>query len=160
MSALSVTDEAYNLWLLLHQVSDIIFNAREEELREYDIPGMQAEVLFAIQAIGKKATAAQISRWIFRKAHSVSGILNRMEKARLVKKTKDLHRKNLVRVTMTAKGQQAYKQALKRKSIQRIISSLSEGERRQLKSILEALRNKGLKELGMEPKKVLLPKFP
>jgi DNA-binding MarR family transcriptional regulator len=76
-----------------------------------------------------------------------------------VKKTKDLHRKNLVRVTITAKGEQAYKQALKRKSVQRIMSALSEGEQQKLKSLLETLRNKGIKELGMDPKKVPFPKF-
>ncbi len=144
----------YNLWALLHQVSDIIFSARETELQQYGIPGMQAEVLFVIKAIGKDVTPAQISRTLFRRPHSVSGILSRMEKAGLIKKTKDLKRRNLVRVALTPKGEQAYKQALKRKSIQRIISALSESEQEQLRSLLEILRNRGLKELGVDPKKV------
>lgn len=159
MPVMSEVDRDYNLWALLHQVSDIIFNARETELLQHGIPGMQAEVLLVIKAIGKDVTPAQVSRLIFRRPHSVSGILNRMEKAGLVKKTKDLHRKNLVRVTVTAKGEQAYKQALKRKSVQRIMSALSEGEQQKLKSLLETLRNKGIKELGMDPKKVPFPKF-
>ncbi len=159
MPEVSDVDRDYNLWVLLHQVSDIIFNSREEELRQYGLPATQAEVLFVIKAIGDKATPAQISRMIFRRPHSVSGILDRMAKAGLVKRTKDLHRKNWVRVTLTEKGQQAYKQALKRKSVQKILSSLSEAERQKLKSLLETLRNKGLKELGMDAKKVPLPKF-
>jgi DNA-binding MarR family transcriptional regulator len=159
MSEISEAARHYNLWALLHQVSDIIFSARETELLQHGIPGMQAEVLFVIKAIGTDVTPAQISRLIFRRPHSVSGILNRMEKAGLVKKTKDLHRKNLVRVTITAKGEQAYKQALKRKSVQRIMSALSEGEQQKLKSLLETLRSKGLKELGMDSKKVPFPKF-
>ena len=159
MPEVSDIDRDYNLWVLLHQVSDIIFNAREEELRQYNLPATQAEVLFVIKAIGDKVTPAQISRMIFRRPHSVSGILDRMAKAGLVKKTKDLHRRNLVRVTVTAKGQQAYKQALKRKSVQKIMSSLSEGERQKLKSFLETLRNKGLKELGIDPRKLPSPKF-
>jgi DNA-binding MarR family transcriptional regulator len=76
-----------------------------------------------------------------------------------VKRAKDMERKNLVRVTITEKGQQAYKQALKRKSVQKIMSSLSEAERQKLKSLLETLRNKGLKELGIDPKKAPSPKF-
>jgi len=96
---------------------------------------------------------------IFRRPHSVSGILDRMAKAGLVKRTKDLHRKNWVRVTLTDKGQQAYKQALKRKSVQKIMSSLSDAERQKLKSLLEIMRNKGLKELGLDAKKVPFPKF-
>jgi len=159
MPKVSVIDQDYNLWVLLHQVSDIIFNAREAELQQYNLPATQAEVLFVIKAIGDKVTPAQISRMIFRRPHSVSGIIDRMVKAGLVKKTKDLHRKNLIKVTMTKKGQQAYEQALKRKSVQKIMASLSETERQKLKSLLETLRNKGLKELGIDPKKAPSPKF-
>jgi DNA-binding MarR family transcriptional regulator len=155
----SDVERNYNLWVLLRQVSDIIFNAREAELQQYGLPATQAEVLFVIKAIGDKVTPAQISRMIFRRPHSVSGIINRMAKAGLVKRTKDLERKNLVRVTITEKGQQAYKQALKMKSVQKVISSLSEAERQKLKSLLETLRNKGLKELGIDPKKAPFPKF-
>ena len=155
----SAIDRDYNLWVLLHQVSDIIFNAREAELQQYGFPATQAEVLFVIKAIGHKVTPAQISRMIFRRPHSVSGIIDRMVKAGLVKKTKDLHKKNLIRVTLTAKGEEAYKQALKRKSIPKIMSALSEAERQKLKSLLETLRNKGLKELGIDPKKAPSPKF-
>ena len=155
----SAVDRDYNLWVLLHQVSDIIFNAREAELQKYGLPATQAEVLFVIKAIGDKVTPAQISRMIYRRPHSVSGIIDRMVKAGLVKKTKDLHKKNLVRVTMTAKGQQAYKQAMGRKSVQKIMSSLSESEHQKFKALLETLRNKGLKELGIDPKKLPPPKF-
>ncbi len=162
MRQISELDRQYNLWALLHQVSDIIFNAREAELLQYGIPGMQGEVLFAIKAIakeGKTVTPAELSRLLLRRPHSVSGILSRMERAKLIRKTRNLHKKNLVRVTLTEKGEQAYKKALKRKAIQRVMSSLSEGEQQKLKSLLEALRNRGLKELGLDPKKVPFPKF-
>ena len=159
MPEVSDVDRDYNLWVLLHQVSDIIFNARESELQQYGLPATQAEVLFVIKAIGDKVTPAQISRMIFRRPHSVSGIIDRMVKAGFVKKTKNLHKKNLIRVTLTAKGEEAYKQALKRKSIPKIMSALSEAERQKLKSLLETLRNKGLKELGIDPKKAPSPKF-
>ena len=159
MPEVSGGDRDYNLWVLLHQVSDIIFNARESELQQDGLPATQAEVLFVVKAIGDKVTPAQISRIMFRRPHSVSGIINRMVKAGLVKKTKNLEKKNLIRVTMTEKGQQAYKQALKRKSVQKIMSALSEAERQKLKSLLETLRSKGLKELGIDPKKMPPPKF-
>ncbi len=159
MPEVSARDGDYNLWVLLHQVSDIIFNAREAELQKYGLPATQAEVLFVIKAVGDEVTPAQISRMVFRRPHSVSGIIDRMTKAGLVRKTKDLHRKNLVRVTLTEKGQKAYGQALRRKSVQKIMSALSEAERQKLKSLLETLRNKGLKELGINPKKLPVPKF-
>ena len=158
MPNVSNLNQYYELWVLLQQASDAMFEARENELREYGITAMQAAVLYIVKAIGDEATPAQVSRWILRKPHSVSGILQRMEKAGLVKKTKDLTRRNLIRVTMTDKGRQALSQSMKRKSFQRILSSLSENERQQLRAQLRTVRNKGLKEIGMDPRKMPFPK--
>jgi len=158
MPNVSNSNQYYELWVLLQQASDAMFEARENELREYGITAMQAAVLYIVKAIGDEATPAQVSRWILRKPHSVSGILQRMEKAGLVKKTKDLTRRNLIRVTMTDKGRQALSQSMKRKSFQRILSSLSENERQQLRAQLRTVRNKGLKEIGMDPRKMPFPK--
>jgi len=76
-----------------------------------------------------------------------------------LRKTQDLDRKNLVRVSITEKGQQAYHKSTMRKSIRKIMSSLSEEERQQLRSYLEKLQNKAFKELIVEHKPPPLPKF-
>ena len=157
MSNISSVDQDYYLWALLHQTSDAIFDARENELRQYGITTQQASVLSIVNTIGSEATPAEVSRRIFRKPHSVSGLVERAEKAGLLKKTKDLHKKNLVRVTITEKGQKIYNQSSKIKAIHRIMSALSEEERRQLQTSLEKLRSKAIKDLGMDPKKVPLP---
>jgi DNA-binding MarR family transcriptional regulator len=68
-------------------------------------------------------------------------------------------RKNLVRVSITEKGQQAYHKSTRRKSIHRIISSLSEEERQKLRSCLEKLQNKAFKELIVEYKPPPLPQY-
>ena len=73
-----------------------------------------------------------------------------------MRKVKDSDRKNLVRIAMTEKGQKAYYQATKRGLIHKIMSSLSEEQHHQLRSGLETLRDKALKELGVESK----PSFP
>ena len=86
MADIADVDQDYKLWVLLHQTSGMIFEARENAVREYDITTMQAEVLFAIQAIGGEATPAQVSRWILRRPHTVTGTLQRMEKMGWVKK--------------------------------------------------------------------------
>jgi len=152
-------DEDYNLWVLLHQTTDALLRARQKELDQFDISVIEVGVLVVTQAIGEKATPSEISRRIFREPHTVSALLNRMEKKGLVKKTQDLDRKNLVRVSITEKGRQAYDNSTGRKSIRRIISSLSEEERQQLRSYLEKLQNKAFKELIVEYKPPPLPKF-
>jgi DNA-binding MarR family transcriptional regulator len=150
-------DEDYKLWVLLNQAADTTLRARQKELDRYGISSAEAALLFAVQAIGERATPAEITRWLLREPHTVTELLNRMEKGGLVKKSKDLERKNLVRVSITEKGRQAYEQSTKRKSIHKVISSLSQQERQQLRLYLEKLRNKALGELREERPK---PPFP
>jgi DNA-binding MarR family transcriptional regulator len=149
-------DMYYNLWALLEQVTTLTLNARDQELSEYGTTAMQAAVLFIINQVGDETTPAQISRWIFRNQSTVIGLLNRMVKAGLIQTTKDLPKKNLVRVRVTEKGQKIYKQSLKRKPIHQIISALSEEERQQLDSLLKKLRTKALKVARIKYK----PPFP
>ena len=156
MKDLSSVNQDYNLWLLLQQVGHAASAARQKELNQYSISNAQVDVLFVIQAIGNKATPAEISRWVFREPHSVSGLLNRMEREGLVRKVKDLDRKNLVRVAITEKGHQVYRQSTKIESIRKVLSSLSKEEQQQLMSCLETLRDKALEELGVKSK----PSFP
>jgi len=159
MKNISPVDENYNLWVLLHQTTDAALRARQKELDQFGISVAEVGVLVVIQAIGEKATPAEISRQIFREPHSVSALLNRMEKKGLLRQTQDLDRRNLVRVSITEKGQQAYDKSTRRKSIYKIISSLSKEERQQLRSCLEKLRNKAFKELTVEYKPPPLPQF-
>ena len=106
--------------------------------------------LLIIRAIGDKVTPAEISRWLLREPHSVSEIISRMEKQGLLKKVRDLYRKNLVRIELTEKGSEAYNQAIKRDSIHTIMSALSDEERRQFSTMLEKIRDRALKESGKE----------
>ncbi len=144
-------DQDYNLWMLLNQAGDAVLKARRKELYQYNIPTSQAATLLVIEAIGDKATPGEIARWLFREPHTVFGLLSRMEKKGLVRTSKDLDRKNMVRVTLTDKGKQAYHQSTKRESIRRIMSSLSEEQRQQLASSLQALRDEALKWLAWHP---------
>lgn len=148
------SDEVFNLWFLLHMTRDAIHRARERELEQYGISAPQSAVLFFIQAIsesGKDVTPAEISRWFFREANSINGILNRMEKAGLITKSKDLHKKNLIRVAMTPKGRQVYQQTIKREALRNTLArALTSEQRHQLWELLSALRDGALKECGID----------
>lgn len=69
-----------------------------------------------------------------------------MEKAGLVKRVKDLDRKNQIRVAVTEKGRRAYNQA-GRQTIHQTFSCLSEEERKQLRSYLDRLLDKAIEVL-------------
>ncbi len=144
----SVVTEGYGeLWAMLNQVYWAMVRATENELRPIGISMIGAAVLFLAKNAKAPATPAQLSRWLFREPHTVSGLLNRMEKQGLIRKTKDLERKNLVRVTLTEKGEKAYQRQSEMRVIRKLLSSLSPKQRDNLMTYLRTLRSRALDEL-------------
>ena len=143
-------DRDYEIWMLLSQASAAMFKAREKELNGKGFTAMEATALFIIQAIGDRAaTPVEISRWILREPHSVFSLLKRMERRGLVERTKDLAWKNMVRVTVTEKGEKAYETSTARESIHNILSVLSAEECQQLSSCLRTLRDRALQQINI-----------
>ncbi len=142
----------YITWVLLSQTRNALLKARDKELRQYGITAVQAAVLCWIQAIGNSATPAEISRCMLREPHTISRLVDRMVRKGLLSKTKDLERRNLVRVSLTEKGRQAYYHSTKVKSVHKVVSCLSEEEREQMNLCLKKLRTAQLKELGVKCK--------
>ena len=150
----STEDEDQDLWLLLTHARYAVFRAREKELLRYGVSPEQMGLLFVVQALGNRATPATIARHILRQPHTVSALVDRMARRGLVKKVKDLDRKNLVRVVMTEKGQKAYEFSTKRGPIHRIMNTLTTEEKLELKAYLKKLLTKARKEIGLDQDKL------
>jgi DNA-binding MarR family transcriptional regulator len=135
------------LWTLLNQTHHAIWRARERELDESGLSAIQAAVLFFVSTVEEPVTPAVLSRLLHREPHTVSGLLTRMEKQAMVKRVKDLKRKNQVRIQLTPKGKKAYQQQSQTGVINEILSSLSQTERANMSAYLEKLRNSALIEL-------------
>ena len=103
----------------------------------------------------KGVTLAEISRWIMRELHSVSSLINRMDKLGLVKKTKGPEA-NKISVILTDKGRKLYSHTTNQ-SITMIFSTLSPEEKKQFQSHLKKLRIKARDLLGMDYKPPFLP---
>ena len=103
-------DKDHNLWIFLHQVRDIIFRAREKELRQYGITPIQGGVLLILTVLGGKSSPSEIGKLMVRKPHTISGFISRMEKNGLVNTGYDESNKGRVIVTITQKGKQTYKE--------------------------------------------------
>jgi len=99
---------------------------------------------FDIPAIGDKATAAEIARYLFRETHSTYELLVRMEKEGLIKGHKNKGKTGQAVYKLTPKGLRAYHNSLKRESIHGTLSALTSEERDQLKSYLRKLRDTAL----------------
>jgi DNA-binding MarR family transcriptional regulator len=143
-------DQDVKLWVLLHQTRDAAYKVTEKELRPLGLSPMEAGVLFVVNATGERATPAEISRWLFRESHSVSGLLDRMEQKGLVKRNKDLEKRNLVRISLTDKAREIADSYLGTKTLHRILAALTEEQRQQLGQSLQILRDTALADLGFE----------
>jgi len=138
------------LLAMFRQTHDAILKIRQKELRSYDITPEQMGALTAIKAIGAGATASQLSRWLFRNPDSMTILLRRLEKKGLIKKTPDKNRKNIIRLSLTARGEQAFRRAADANLANNLFKKLSSVKRKQLWIIMEKLRSSALKTLNMD----------
>lgn len=141
-------EEDFKLWVLLHHTAVAVEKVRQKELKQHGLNVVRYNVLYYLQSMGSQPTPAEISRWIFRRPHTISGLLDRMEREGLVERTKDKNRKNMIRVALTEKGREAYSNSGEMESLHKIMSSLSKKHRGQLISYLRKLRNKSLEDAG------------
>jgi DNA-binding MarR family transcriptional regulator len=150
----SYSDADHDLWIFLTHTRYAIYRAREKELQRYGVSPEQVGVLFIVKALENRATPAEISRFIMRQPHTVSALIDRMEEKGFVKKLHDLDKKNLVRVALTEKGERAYDLSTKRGPVHRIMATLTQKEREELRKILEKLHEQARKELGLDRDKL------
>ncbi len=150
----ALEDQDFASWVFMTRTRDAMLRCRVKELQKYNLSSRQSSVLIVLEELGKKATPAEVSKWVFREPHSVSDFLKRMERDRLVKRIKDLSRKNMIRVKITAKGQKAVHNAKKMESVHRIMAALSKEEHQQLKVIMQKLWNKALEELRIKDRPI------
>ena len=142
-------DILHGLWQLLMRTYQVIFRARQKELNKYGISTRASGVLFTALRY-KLATPSLIAKQLVLEPQSVSEQLKRMENDGLIRRLKDLHKKNLIRVEVTDKGREVYRMAAKRETTRRIMSVLTSEEQRELWRILCKLRKGAMNELGMD----------
>jgi DNA-binding MarR family transcriptional regulator len=147
INEISIGDKIVDLWGMMWRTSHAVVKARAKELLPYNISGVIAGVLAMIEITNGNITPSEISRQLYRDAHSVSELLDRMQRAGLINKFHDLPRKNQVRVALTPKGREVLAHSSKRDSIHDIFSALTPTERRQLSTMLKKLRAEVLKLL-------------
>ena len=147
MNELTPTGEMYQTWSLLRRVSHLVLRVRDNELSRYGLTSAESAVLLSIRANDGKATPADISRRLLREPNSISAQVSRMAKKGLVKKTKDAHRKSVVRLSLTSKGRSACEKAANLESVRELLAVLSAKERARLRLSLDKLRQKGIEQL-------------
>jgi DNA-binding MarR family transcriptional regulator len=150
MSRASTVDKYLICHAALRMLGAAISQIRDEELMRFGITNMQAGILFAISALGRKATPTVIARGTFRKPHTISESLSRLEAMGLVERRNDLSKASQVRIVLTEKGKRISKLANSRQSIRRIFSGLNEDELRQMTVLANRLVDRVNQEYGVD----------
>ena len=140
-------DRDRQLWKLLSETYHTMWRTREKELDAAGISMIQAGVLLLVSTSQDPVTPAVLSRFLYREPHTISGLLTRMEKQGLVKRVKDLKRKNQVRIVLTEKGKKACERQNKAGVTGRVLSTLTPEERTNFTNHLDKLKKAALKEL-------------
>jgi DNA-binding MarR family transcriptional regulator len=137
-----------NLWATLVNTRDAISKLRQREMKQYHITAEQSGVLSILYSTRDSLTPAEISRRLIRDPSSVTVILNRMAAKGLINKSKDKKKKNLIRVTLTKKGDDLYSQILKGMCIYALFSVLSDEQCQQLQNCLNTLLAEAIGKLN------------
>jgi len=132
---------------------------RDEELSRYGVTLMQSSVLYMVKALGENATPRNLSKWLFREPPTISDGLARMEKQGLIKKV-PLNYRGQIRIVLTKTGEQAYEDSTLRTSIQKIMARVPPEKCRQLKSLLQEVREAVMEYMELPPQEPIPPAKP
>jgi DNA-binding MarR family transcriptional regulator len=138
----------FNLWRLLDCARFVIGRLRDIELARIGLTQEQAAVLQILINRNGKATVTDFSNYWMRQRHSVSTLVNRMQKQGFVKNIKYLGRKEL-EIVITPEGTSRYGK-LTAYPIDRIFSFLTPEEVQKLTQCLNILLNTTRSLLGLK----------
>ena len=141
-------DIDYQLWILLDHLRYMIFEARKRELAKYDITPEQAQILLTLGR-SDSFTINQIMAYTQHRHHSVSTLINRMEKKELVRKIKIPGKGRKLNIKITEKGYELLRR-MARDSFSRIFTCLSEDEKKVMIDHLSRLMVSSYRILGKE----------
>jgi DNA-binding MarR family transcriptional regulator len=128
------------LWENIVMTCSTLERARELELAQVGLTIPQAGVLYFLKTASAPLTPMKLSRLMHKQPHTISALVSRMEADGLVRTTKDLERKNWVRVSLTRKGDQAFKRQMAQKQARNVTSCLSREEKDVIAPICKRLR--------------------
>jgi DNA-binding MarR family transcriptional regulator len=134
-------------WSTFNQAYWVMIRVAEAEMRGLDLTMIQAAVLYWVKTLETPPTPADLSRLLFRRPHTVSDLLTRMEKQGLVRRKRDAKRRNVSRVVLTAKGEEAYERQRQVGAVARVLSELTPQESEMVQGALDRLRRKAIEEL-------------
>jgi DNA-binding MarR family transcriptional regulator len=138
------------MWLHARQIGDMLKMCLELGFMRYHITSEQYDVLATVKFSTGRVRMTDIADWLRRSPNSVSMLVERMVKARLVKRIRDKVDRRVVYVALTSKGESILEMAnpVCWQTIVEILSPLSYEDRLTLLGLLETLDHKAFEYLN------------
>lgn len=149
-----LSDARFTCFFLLGQALPSMIKVLEKEVTKTGLSYEKLKALWVCTGHPGPVTPAELSRMLYRKSHSVAGLLDRMERDGLV--TREPKRKGhpFTEITVTEKGRQLVGPGQTRviSLVNEMMSALTTDEQLQLAALLRKLRDGALDRLRIEAK--------
>jgi len=141
-------------WALMTQAWPAMYRVLEVELAKVGLTPEKLNVLWLCSDYPPPLIPAEISRFLFRKSHTIAGILDRMVRDGLVRRDPKRKGHPFTQIQLTAKGEELVGpgKEVALSLMAELMSPLSEEELKQLQGLLRKLRQHALEEMHMEIK--------
>lgn len=135
--------------VLLYRTRDLMFRCEDRAVGKFGLTAEQYSVLAAMRQLDDPIRPTDVGRLLDHKVNTVSMIVDRMVKAGLVERVRDLPDRREVRLIVTSKGEKAFKPAhtAATKLSKDMLSVLSPEEVKTLIKLLETIRTKAYQQL-------------
>jgi len=146
--------DRFTAWFLVSQTRAAITRVTEKELAKIGLTPEKAKVLWLCHDYPPPLTPAEMSRLMFRKSHSVAGLLDRMERDGLVRRVPKRKGHPFTEIQLTEKGRELVtpaKEVIVR-FISELMAPLADEEVDQLRAVLTKLRESTLERLRLDLK--------
>lgn len=138
-------------WAEMSLTSSVLRKAWEMELAHLGLTVPKVIVLELLASSKEPVNPGKLAQFMYRKPHTISALLGRMEDQGLIKRRRDLKRENTVRVTLTKKGKEAFERQRNARSVRNITACLSPEELLVLHEINRKLRAQGIELIQRLP---------
>ena len=151
-----LTLEEHRLWVIFHQTHDLMTKYEDKVLESENITREQFLVLWLMEfmnhASNNPITITDLAAGLYRNVNSISALIDRMEKAGLIRKIRDLPDRREIRLEITEEGEERFNRALKpdTKIIKSMFSVLTKEEIQVLTNLLKRLKVKVNEDAGFE----------
>ena len=146
-------ESSLTTFTMLRQTWAAINKVAETRLAKVGLTPEKVAVLWACRDYPGILTPAEISRLVFRENQTVAGLLNRMESEGLVKRIPKRKGHPFTEVKLTPRGEQACAPGIEimKNVVMEMMAGLPENKQKQLRDLLQPLREKSLQSLYIEP---------